>query len=93
MKTLHSPVAIATLQNKRERMDFIEALITVVCYGFIIAIPPTKRLLGKSAEYVSAYTHAYTKKGKQIRTLWSGCGTITACVAIPYIMSRSETQF
>ena len=67
--------------------------IPTTVFAIYESSPPTKRLLGKSAEYVSAYTHAYTKKGKQIRTLWSGCGTITACVAIPYIMSRSETQF
>ena len=44
--------------------------------------PPPERLLGKSPEYISAYTRAYKRKGKQIRALWAGCGSFTGGFAL-----------
>ena len=58
------------------------AQIPTAVFAIYESTPPTERFLGKSPEYVSAYTRAYTKKGKEIRTLWSRCGTFTGGLAL-----------
>ena len=41
----------------------------------ILPNPPATRLLGKSSEYVAAYTDAYREaaKGEQTKNAWTGC--------------------
>ena len=41
--------------------------------------PPPKRLIGKSPEYVAAYTDAYIQKTRAIRTRSAGAGVATGC--------------
>jgi hypothetical protein len=46
--------------------------------------PSASKLLGKSPEYVAAYTDAYKEKAKSIQTknAWIGCGTFTVLYII-----------
>jgi hypothetical protein len=67
------------------------------CIGSILAIalgqliepkPPQSSLLGKSPEYVAAYTDAYVKKVKSVRMSNSliGCGIGTALWVGAYVL-------
>jgi len=46
--------------------------------------PPAARLVGKSPEYVAAYTDCYKKRAKEIQTknAWTGCGIYAAAVVV-----------
>ena len=44
--------------------------------------PPPERLLGKSPEYVAAYTQAYRSKATSLRKRWVTAGSITSNLAI-----------
>jgi hypothetical protein len=51
--------------------------------------PPASRLLGKSPEYVAAYTDAYRLKAKNIRASKSllGCVIGNGCVGVLYVVA------
>lgn len=57
--------------------------------------PPTQPLLGKSPEYVAAYTDAYRAKAKKIQTskAMTGClvGTAVQVLAIAILVAAAET--
>lgn len=62
---------------------FIGAVIPVI--GSTLSItPPSKRFIGKSPEYIEAYTRAYESKVKQTRWKWlfSGAGTAGAIILL-----------
>jgi hypothetical protein len=44
--------------------------------------PPGTRLLGKSSEYVAAYTGSYSESAKSVQTknAWTGC-VVNACLS------------
>jgi len=80
--------------------------LVVGCVGSILAVvigqviepkPPQSALLGKSPEYVAAYTDAYVKKVKKIRLNNSliGCGISGAAEVLLYVLviaaATSET--
>jgi len=79
----------------------------VGCLGGLLAIvigqliepkPPQSALLGKSPEYVAAYTDAYVKKVKSVRMNNSliGCGIGTAAwvgIYVLLIAAASETTY
>lgn len=46
--------------------------------------PPATKLLGKSPEYIAAYTDTYRAEAKslQIRWLWYGSGTTLGCLGV-----------
>ena len=44
--------------------------------------PPPSRLIGKSPEYISAYTTTYKSKRGNIQALWTSAGCLTGCVVI-----------
>ena len=44
--------------------------------------PPPERLLGKSSEYVTAYTQAYRSKAISLRKRWVTAGSITSNLSI-----------
>ena len=44
--------------------------------------PPSERLLGKTPEYVAAYTHAYRSKAISLRKRWVTAGSITSNLGI-----------
>ncbi|MDI6703447.1 MAG: hypothetical protein QME40_02075 [bacterium] len=49
--------------------------------------PPSARLIGKSPEYVAAYSDAYIRKAKKIQTdmALTGCGVAAASYAAYYL--------
>ena len=51
--------------------------------------PPASRLIGKSPEYVSAYTDAYKAKGKSIQTSKAWLGLLVNVAAIVVISALS----
>jgi hypothetical protein len=60
--------------------------------------PPASRLLGKSPEYVAAYTDAYraAAKGVQTSNAWSGCvvfGLSYAALCVVYFLLLSSLQY
>ncbi|TET47144.1 hypothetical protein E3J62_02355 [candidate division TA06 bacterium] len=58
--------------------------------------PPQTRLIGKSPEYVAAYTDAFKAKGKSIQTTQSliGClvGTVATCGCYFILIAAAETE-
>ena len=44
--------------------------------------PPPSRLIGKSPEYISAYTTTYKSKRGNIQALWTSAGCFSGCVVI-----------
>ncbi|TET47142.1 hypothetical protein E3J62_02345 [candidate division TA06 bacterium] len=55
------------------------------CVGVLIAYavtpsPPQARLIGKSPEYVAAYTDAFASKAKNVQTLWAAGGCLVSTV-------------
>ena len=50
--------------------------------------PPAGRLVGKSPEYVAAYTDAYKEAAKKIQTkwAWTGCLTAGAVYVVSYLL-------
>lgn len=60
--------------------------------------PPATRLLGKSPEYVAAYTDAYraAAKGTQTSSAWNGCIvfglTYTVFFVIYYLVLKASLQ-
>lgn len=71
--------------------------VTGLIVAYVIDSPPSSSaLIGKSPEYVAAYTDVYRERAKSIRTknTWTGCLT-TGVVYIVYIMllvSASSTS-
>lgn len=53
----------------------------------IVPSPPASRLLGKSNEYVAAYTDMYKEaaRGIQVRNALIGCGLNAACGVLYYV--------
>jgi len=51
---------------------------------FVTSTPQTSRLLGKSSEYVGAYTEAYTKTVRVNRVTWAaiGCAVNSVLIAL-----------
>ena len=45
-------------------------------------VPPPSRLIGKSPEYISAYTTTYKSKRGNIQVLWTSAGCLSGCVVI-----------
>lgn len=41
--------------------------------------PPTERFIGKSPEYISAYTDAYRSKARWLQAQWAAGGAATGC--------------
>jgi hypothetical protein len=69
----------------------------VGCFGSIVGIavaslinsqPPQAALLGKSQEYAAAYTDAYNRKTKSIRTTYGlyGCGLSVVSYALLWVV-------
>lgn len=56
--------------------------------------PPATQLLGKSPEYVAAYTDCYRKKGKQIKSknALTGCLIGTAASVVFYVILLSSVN-
>jgi len=50
--------------------------------------PPTTQLLGKSPEYVAAYTDAYKETAKKVQTgkVWTGCITSAVLYTVFYVV-------
>jgi len=50
----------------------------------VTPLPPASRLIGKSPEYVAAYTDTYRATGKSIQTskAWTGCVVGTAVISV-----------
>ena len=46
------------------------------------ATPPPERLLGKSPEYIEAYTHAYKSRAGLLRKIFVTAGSITSNLGI-----------
>ena len=44
--------------------------------------PPPSRLIGKSPEYIAAYTSAYQLKRGNIQAQWTSAGCLSGCVVI-----------
>jgi hypothetical protein len=59
----------------------------------VTSTPQTSRLLGKSSEYVGAYTEAYTKTVRVNRVTWAaiGCavGTVVGTVVVAWMTYRA----
>ena len=62
-------------------------------YGYIMLLgglggyiyqpgPPPSRLMGKSPEYITAYTAAYKSKVAYVQTNWMGVGCLSGCVVV-----------
>lgn len=66
--------------------------------GYLIAMqesnPPATQLLGKSPEYVAAYTDCYRKKTKQIKTknALTGCLVATAAYVVYMVVLISAVE-
>ena len=64
------------------------ALTGLASYWAIYSLnsePPALRLIGKTPEYVEAYTDAYKKKMRSLRMMWSAVGT-GGCLIMPAIL-------
>jgi hypothetical protein len=73
---------------------------TGVFFAYLYAPnPPATRLLGKSPEYVAAYTDAYraAAKGTQTSNAWSGCVVFglsySALVVVYYLLLATSLQY
>lgn len=44
--------------------------------------PPFSRLMGKSPEYVDAYTQTYKSKRGNIQVRWASAGCVSGCVVV-----------
>ena len=70
------------------------SIIGLLVAQVITASPPQATLLGKSPEYVAAYSDTYVIKMKKLRTTWSlyGCGVSVALwgVAILVLFAAEE---
>ena len=44
--------------------------------------PPPSRLIGKSPEYIAAYTSAYELKRGEIQAQWTSVGCLSGCVIL-----------
>ena len=53
----------------------------------IVPSPPASRLLGKSNEYIAAYTDMYkdSARGVQVKNALIGCGANAACGVLYYV--------
>ncbi|MEW6455799.1 MAG: hypothetical protein AB1410_03675 [Acidobacteriota bacterium] len=82
-------------------LGLIGTAVTLLIVNFIEPKPPQSSLLGKSQEYVAAYTDAYVRKVKNIRLNYTlyGCLTGTATWVIFYALviaaavSETETYY
>ncbi len=68
---------------------FLFGLLGVGAAYVITPSPPAMQLLGKSSEYVAAYTDAYVRaaKGVQTSNAWIGCivnGVIGGVIGVVY---------
>lgn len=45
-------------------------------------VPPPSRLIGKSPEYIAAYTSAYPLKRGNIQAQWTSAGCLSGCVIL-----------
>jgi hypothetical protein len=73
---------------------------TGVLFAYLYAPnPPATRLLGKSPEYVAAYTDAYraAAKGTQTSNAWSGCVVFglsySALLAVYYVLLSASLEY
>ena len=48
-------------------------------------VPPPSRLIGKSPEYIAAYTSAYPLKRGDIQAQWTSAGCLSGCVILGII--------
>ncbi len=72
---------------------FLGGIIGVILAYVIKPSPPASTLVGKSPDYVAAYTDAYKDECKRIQTkyAWIGCGTQSVLTLIYYLAVLSAT--
>lgn len=71
------------------------SLLGLLIAQVVTASPPQTALIGKSPEYVAAYTDVYVKKVKSIRTKYSlyGCGaSVVVWGAILLVIAASTEE-
>ncbi len=73
---------------------FLFGLLGVGAAYVITPSPPAMQLLGKSSEYVAAYTDAYVRaaKGVQTSNAWIGCivnGVISVVYAVVVVAAAA----
>jgi hypothetical protein len=63
-------------------------VIGLILSYYLLPNPPQASLLGKSPEYVAAYTDAYKLKAKSIQTkkAWTGCGAAAVAYALCWVI-------
>lgn len=62
------------------RLNYISPFVGTVSALLYSPSPPTQRFIGKSPEYISAYTDAYKSKARWIRVQMAASGAATGCV-------------
>jgi len=72
---------------------FLGGIIGVILAYVIKPSPPASTLVGKSPDYVAAYTDAYREECKSIQTkyAWIGCGTQSVLTLICYLAGLLTT--
>lgn len=69
-------------------LGFVGNLVTVLIVYVVSFKPPQSALLGKSPEYVAAYTDAYERKLRSIRSNYAlyGCCAGSAVAVLAYLL-------
>ena len=99
-------VLASTSQSTSSDYDEVSFLYSLPMYSALIGLitgavfpvsPPAERFMGKSAEYVSAYTKAYQLKTRWARVKAAGTGSATGCcigiAGIVFIWLNSDSYF
>ena len=61
---------------------YISPPIGAISTYFYQPAPPPSRLIGKSPEYIAAYTSAYKLKRGNIQVRWTSAGCLSGCIVI-----------
>ena len=61
---------------------YISPPIGAIGTYFYRPVPPPSRLIGKSPEYIAAYTSAYKLKRGNIQFRWTSAGCLSGCIVI-----------
>ena len=83
-------VAAITVASDQTGGEYEEAILHIApnCFSPIVGMavafvyspsPPTERFIGKSPEYISAYTDAYKSKARWVQAQWAAGGAATGC--------------
>ena len=58
----------------------VGVVVPIIAINYLPVKGASRRLMGKSPDYVESYTDTYKRKMRSLRTKWAAAGAVTGCM-------------